>query len=333
MKVFVSGAGGYIGLPLCAELVAKGHAVIAMDRYFFGMKPEGCRILRADIRTFDKNELKGCDAVIDLAGLSNDASAEIDPALTRSINVDGGKRLAAAARNMGVNRYVYSSSASVYGHGEKIGLSEHDPVNPLTEYAKSKRTVENFLKEITDRSFKPTILRNATVFGVAPRMRFDLAVNVMTYRAMKESLIYLMGGGEQWRPFISVSDVVKVMCAAIEAPAEQVAGQTFNVGSNQLNMTIGDLAGLVAKRFPFARVHNVPDGPDMRSYNLSFGKLRTWYDLPMMSVEKGIAEVEAAINGGAVDGTDPRTVTLGWYKSLLTWEKTLNDVRLDGRVL
>lgn len=356
MKILVAGAGGYIGIPLVTALMNRGHSVTALDRYFFGViPPSPATIVRGDIRTIYNGKLHKLpggyegdditvsienmvdfsmfDAVIDLAGLSNDASAEIDPALTQSINVDGGKRLARIAKDAGVKRYVYSSSASIYGHGERAGLAEHDAANPLTDYAKSKRTVENYLKEITDKNFKPTILRNATVFGVAPRMRFDLAVNIMTYRAMKENLVYLMGGGDQWRPFISVADVVKVMCAAVEAPAEQVAGQTFNVGSDELNMKIGDLAKLVARRFPFAKVHNVPDGPDLRSYSLSFGKLRTWYTEPMASVESGIAEVEVAINDGTVDGADPRTVTLGWYKALMNWEKTLNDIRLDGKIL
>src|SRR5204863_1118858 len=174
----------------------------------------------------------------DLAGLSNDASAEIDPALTRAINFEGGIRMAQIAKTAGVRRYVYGSSASVYGEGIREGLAENDECRPQTLYAESKLAVEGALRELCGPDFETVILRNATVFGLAPRMRFDLAINIMTLRAWKDRVIYVMGGGEQWRPLIHVNDVVRAMIMGLEESAELVAGETFNVGGDDLNYQI-----------------------------------------------------------------------------------------------
>lgn len=182
--VLVTGAGGYVGIPLCRELAGRGWRVTALDRFFFGKEKlgdlathPGVAIATQDIRQLGPRHLAGVTAVIDLAGLSNDLAAEIDPDLTCSINFEGGASLARSAKAAGVCRYVYSSSASVYGHGIKNNLVESDECRPQTLYARSKLHVERQLQELRDKDFEPVIFRSATLFGLAPRMRFDLAIN------------------------------------------------------------------------------------------------------------------------------------------------------------
>lgn len=333
MRIFVAGAGGYIGIPLCEALVERKHTVIAGDRFFFGKRPD-VTCVRIDTRSITTDALGGFDAVVDLAGLSNDASAEIDSALTHSINVGGGCRLIDAATQAGVRRYVYSSSASVYGEGHHTMLSETDRCWPQTSYAHSKVAIENVLRATDRPGFEPVILRNATVFGVAPRMRFDLAVNVMTLRAWRDGLIYVMGGGEQWRPFIHVSDVVQAFVLVLEAPADKVAGETFNVGSQFQQLRICELADMVARQFPDARVHRIPDNPDRRSYHLSFEKIRERLGfIATTSVMDGIDEVRIALESGLVSGDDPTCYTLQYYKALIEWDKRIAELKMDGRLL
>src|SRR5215813_10390911 len=251
-KVLVAGAGGYLGIPLCKKLIERDHSLIALDRFFFGRnrldeiaRCERAAVIVEDIRDFDPEILIGVDVVVDLAGLSNDASAEIDPELTRLINCGGGIRLARLAKEAGVRRYVYSSSASVYGHGVHERLTENDECRPQTLYAESKLRVEEALVKLAGPEFETVILRNATIFGLAPRMRFDLAVNIMTLRAWKERVIYVMGGGKQWRPFIHVEDIVEVLVRGLEADADIVSGEIFNVGDESMNYQIQQLAEFV----------------------------------------------------------------------------------------
>ena len=330
MRVLVLGAGGYLGIPLVSEIKKRGHAVWGMDRYFFGKRPEGA--FRGDTRTCNNMVCADIDCVIDLAGLSNDAAADIDPQLTHSINLDGAIRIARIAKQLGVKKYIYSSSCSVYGAGESEGLTETDDCNPLTDYAKSKVGVEDALRAMASPEFDPIILRNATVFGVAPRMRFDLAVNIMTLRAWRDNLIYVMGGGHQMRPFIHVLDVVRAIVMALEYKG--YSNQTFNVGSDDMNLTIDQLASMVKSVFPSAAIHHIPDDLDKRSYHVSFLKIRETFPFKTHhTIINGICEVRQALIDGKISGDDPTAYTVQWYKSLIEWEKRLNDVRLDGRIL
>jgi nucleoside-diphosphate-sugar epimerase len=341
MNVLVAGAGGYVGIPLVAALLERGHSVTALDRYFFGRERLAAlvghpqlTVLTADIRNVTTETLKGIDAVIDLAGLSNDASAEINPDLTRSINLEGGIHLAQAARKAGVSRYVYSSSASVYGHGVRDRLSETDSCRPQTLYAECKLRVEEALGRLANSHFEVVILRNATIFGLAPRMRFDLAINIMTLRAWKERVIYVMGGGEQWRPFIHVKDVVRALIHGLEEKPELVAGETFNVGSDDMNYQIQQLARFVLDVIPNVAVHRIPDDPDKRTYSLSFAKIKQRLGFqPTARVHEGIVEIKQALENAAIAGDDPTFYTLPWYRSLLEWDQRIKQLSIDGRIL
>jgi nucleoside-diphosphate-sugar epimerase len=340
-KVLVSGAGGYIGIPLCAKLVERSHSVVALDRYFFGKERMNgvsgnshLQVVPEDIRDLDPALLNGIDAVMDLAGLSNDASAEIKPELTQAINMHGATRLARLAKEAGVRRYVYCSSASVYGEGARERLTENDQCRPLTLYAESKLHVENTLRDLADSTFEPVIFRNATVFGLAPRMRFDLAINIMTLRAWKDRVIYIMGGGNQWRPFVHVNDVVRVLVQGLEEDAERVAGETFNVGADDMNYQISQLAQFVRDIVPNTTVHTIPDDPDRRTYNVSFAKIKQHLGFePAIRVHEGIVEIKQALERGVLSGDDPTCYTLQWYRSLLDWEQRINSLTLRGRIL
>lgn len=340
-RIIVAGAGGYIGIPLCRELLRRGYHVIALDRYYFGQDKLGelltnknLKVVVQDIRYFDTNLFKEIDGVIDLAGLSNDLTSDIDPSLTEAINLVGGARIAKAAKEMGVRRYIYSSSASVYGQGAKARLVESDDCRPQTLYAKSKLHVEKQLKELAGSGFEPIIFRNATIFGLAPRMRFDLAVNIMTLRAWKERLIYVMGGGEQWRPFIHVNDVVEVFVRGLEAEAENVAGETFNVGDQSMNYQIRQLVQFVLDVIPNVEVHYIPDDPDKRTYNLCFDKVKQRLGFAAQrKIHEGIVEIKQALERGTVNGDDPTCYTLQWYSSLIEWQKRINELTLDGKLL
>jgi nucleoside-diphosphate-sugar epimerase len=314
---------------------------VALDRYFFGMDKLGAirddphlRVVRDDIRSCDTSIFQGVSAVLDLAGLSNDATAEIDRELTLSINHRGSERFAREAKKHGVGRYLYASSASVYGAGARESLVETDALAPQTDYAKSKVAIEKVLAELDSESFCPVVLRNATIFGLAARMRFDLAVNIMTLRAWKERVIYVMGGGEQWRPFVHVSDVVAAFQLVLGAPDKLVHGQTFNVGSADQNFQIKQLAQFVVDVVPNVVVHLIPDDPDKRTYNISFAKIeRVLGYRARVQVRQGITEIMEALEKGTLDPDDPTSYTLQWYKSLLKWEERLQDLSLHGSIL
>jgi nucleoside-diphosphate-sugar epimerase len=340
-KIIVTGAGGYVGVPLCEELLKRGYQVIALDRYFFGIDKmngihgnKNLEIVKDDLRYCDVAIFKGVYAVLDLAGLSNDATAEIDPELTKAINYRGSERFAREAKKQGVERYVYSSSASVYGAGTKQSLSEADALFPQTEYAKSKVAIEKVLMELKDDNFHPVMLRNATIFGLAPRMRFDLAVNIMTMRAWKDRVIYVMGGGEQWRPFVHVRDVVQAFILSLEAPLEKVDGEVFNVGSSDLNYQIKQLAQFVVDVIPNVQIHYIPDDPDKRTYNLNFDKIRNVLGYKTsVQVHEGIVEIKQALEKGIISPDDQTTYTLQWYKSLITWAERINALSYKGQII
>jgi len=343
MHVFVAGGAGYIGSVLVPVLLEGGHRVTVLDRLYFGDTlarqaarfGERLRVVRGDVRSFDRGLLSSVDGVVDLSGISNDPSCELEPDLTRSVNVDGAKRLAVSAREAGVRRYVFSSSCSVYGHGEGLGLSEESVRHPVSLYARAKTEAEDFLLgRASPGSMEVTCLRLATVFGLSPRMRFDLAVNVMTKNAYVGRRITVDGGGRQWRPFVHVRDVARAFELALTSDASLVAGQVFNVGSDTNNVQILNLAFRVRDAVPGTEVVHAPTDPDLRDYNVSFEKIQRV--LPFRaerSLDDGIREVLGALRDGLVDPDDRRWYTLRQYVFLRDAERAVRDLAIDGRLL
>jgi nucleoside-diphosphate-sugar epimerase len=340
MHVFVAGGAGYIGSVFVPLLLEHGHRVTVLDRLYFGhtLAPaqarfgEKLRIVRADVRSFDRGLLRSLDAVVDLSGISNDPSCELEPELTHSVNVDGAKRLIGAALEAGVGRYVYSSSCSVYGHGEGLGLVETSARRPVSLYARAKAEVEDFLRSA--KELKPTILRLATVFGSSPRMRFDLAINVMTKNAYVGRRITVDGGGRQWRPFVHVRDVARAFELALTSDESKVAGEVFNVGSSANNIQILNLAFRVRDAVPGTEIVHAPTDPDLRDYNVSFEKIeRVLGYHAEKTIDDGIREVLGALREGGVDPDDRRWYTLRQYVFLREAERAHRDLAIDGALL
>ena len=337
--ILITGAGGYIGSVLTRHLLDKGYRVRALDRFFFGQnivashsQHPNFELVRDDIRFCPEHVFEGVDAVIDLASLSNDPSAELDPALTTAINHKGSVRMATLAKRRGVPRYLFSSSCSVYGHGVDENLTEESSLRLISLYAKSKIEAEKELLALSDNSFGVTIFRNATCYGLSPRMRFDLAINLMTLHAFKNGKITVMGGGEQWRPFVHVSDVAHAFLLALEADGAMVRGQVFNVGSSEQNYQIMQLAHMVKSNFPGAMVEIAPDDPDRRNYNVSFDKIgRVLGFRPEKKPEDGIIEIKQALHEGKIND-DLKTVTVKYYKYLIDADKVLQEVKHNGKL-
>jgi nucleoside-diphosphate-sugar epimerase len=294
---------------------------------------ERLRIVRGDVRSFDRALLQSVDAVVDLSGISNDPSCELEPALTRSVNVDGAKRLAGAAREAGVGRYVFSSSCSVYGHGEGLGLTETSARRPVSLYARAKAEVEDFLRD-NAHPMEVCTLRLATVFGLSPRMRFDLAINVMTKNAYVARRITVDGGGRQWRPFVHVRDAARAFELGLTADAAKAAGKTYNVGSDANNVQILNLAFRVRDAVPGTEVVHAPTDPDLRDYNVSFDRAHRELGFRAeQGIDEGIREVLGALRDGDVDPDDRRWYTLKQYVFLREAERAHRELALDGSLL
>jgi len=339
-KVLVTGGAGYIGSVVCELLLDADYEVVCFDRFFFGVEPiqhlvdrDGFSTLRGDTRNIDPEIFDGVDVVMDLAGISNDPACDLDEGLTESINFGGSKKVLDLARESGVRHIIYSSSCSVYGAGEDVILTEESDTSPVSLYAREKIRSEQAILELSDSNLKTTILRNATVYGVSPRMRFDLIVNIMTAYAANRGKIYILGGGDQWRPLVHVVDVARAFIAAMEAEASLVDGQVFNVGSSDQNFQVKQVAQMVRSAIPGTEVEVAPDDPDKRSYNVNFDKISELLGFETTrTVADGIAEVRDALLEGRILQDDPKTSTVGYYKYLIEAERVLDDLKIDGRL-
>jgi nucleoside-diphosphate-sugar epimerase len=338
-KIVVTGAGGYIGTQLVRDLVNKGNKVLAVDRLFFGIEPllefqknNQVEILKKDIRDLEPKDLEGYEIVCDLACLSNDPAGEIDPRLTYEINRDGRIHVAKTAKLAGIERYIISSSCSVYGQGEESKLSENSSTNPISVYAKSTLEAENETLSLADTNFSVTALRNATVFGLSTRMRFDLVVNLMTLSAFQKSRIIVMGGGLQWRPLVHVSDVSKAFLTVIDSKYKLINQEIYNVGLD--NFQIRKLAFLISEILPFdVEVEVAPDDMDKRDYNVSFSKIFEKLNFsPSRSIEFGVNEIYSALKSATVD-TGIKTNTVKWYRNILESKVLLDSISLNNRII
>ncbi len=282
MKVLITGTEGYIGARLAPWLHAHGHDVRGLDTGFYRdaclyLDPQGLpfgpQTAYKDLRTVTPADFEGFDAVIHLAELSNDPLGQNRPEITFKINHEGSVRIAKAAREAGVRRFVYASSCSVYGLGSGEFLDETSPVNPQTAYAHCKVNVERDLLPMADDRFSVVFLRNATAYGPSPRMRFDIVLNDLCALAWIRKKIAMVSDGSPWRPIVHVEDICEAMRCAAEAPADAVNGQVFNVGATGENFRIREIAQIVSEAFPGCEVSAGPPSQDNRSYRVSFDKI------------------------------------------------------------
>lgn len=279
MRVLLTGVDGYLGALMGPHLVARGHEVIGLDAGYYrdGLlypqpAPEIPTITK-DLRHVAVSDLEGFDAVVHLAELSNDPIGQNRPEVTHAINGRGSAALARHAKEAGVGRFIYSSSCSVYGAGGEDWKTEESPTEPLTAYAACKLKTEAVLSELAGDRFSPTCIRNATAYGASPRMRFDIVLNQFAGLAWTTKEIVMVSDGTPWRPLVHAIDIAEAVACVLEAPREAVHDQIFNVGCNEENYRVRELAEIVAEAFPGTRVSLGPPTADGRSYRVSFDKI------------------------------------------------------------
>ena len=337
--VLVTGAGGYIGSVLCELLLDAGHEVRGLDRMFFGAETLAhvqdhpkFRLYKEDIRDVGPEPFEGAEAVIHLAGISNDPACDLDPQITQEVNVDGTRQIAKQAREAGVSRFLFSSSCSVYGASGGDMLDESSPQAPVSLYARTKIESENDLMAMHGDDFAVTMLRNGTVYGISPRMRFDLVINLMTLYAIRQRKIFVLGGGQQWRPLVHVYDGARSFVEVMNAPIDKVAGEVFNVGETDQNFQTVRIAQMVRDVLPYTDVEMVPDDPDRRSYRVAFDKIRDVLGFEIVRTpHEGIVEVKQALERASVDD-GIRSRTVDYYRYLLEAEQTVRELSHNGTI-
>lgn len=337
MKVLVTGHNGYIGPVLCEQLIEGGFDVTGLDTDFF----DGCdfsplkrvRSIHKDVRHISVSDLKGFDAVIHLAALSNDPIGALNPELTRQINFLASVATAKLAKSAGVKRFVFSSSCSVYGvAGDKM-IDESGTLNPATEYARSKVESEKEIGKLADASFSPVFLRNSTVYGVSPRLRVDLVVNNLVGWAFTTGKLRVMSDGSPWRPLIHVQDVAGAFIAVLRAPRDAVHNQIFNIGSNNQNYRVKDIIDAIKDAMPACAIEYTGEhGADTRTYRVDFGKVTRVlgaFFKPQWDIRKGIRELFDAYEKAGFTESDFTGVKFTRLKMI---KKLIDDGSVDRQL-
>ena len=299
MKILVTGSHGYIGTVLVPMLLKKGHEVIGLDadyyeRCTFNGDLSDIKNLKMDVRDIQKDHLAGFNAVIHLAGLSNDPLGDYRPELTEEINERASIRLAQLAKEAGVRRFLFASSCSNYGAAGNDFLTEEASFNPVTPYGISKVRVEAALSRMADADFCPTYIRASTAYGVSPRLRFDLVTNNLTAWAFTTGRVYLKSDGTPWRPIVHIEDISRAYIAALHAPFELVHNEAFNVGTTSENYQMGEIAEMVKEIVPGCEIEYAPDaGPDKRCYRVDCNKISsTLHEFkPQWTARRGIEQL------------------------------------------
>lgn len=279
MKILVTGTEGYIGSLLAPFLIQQGHEVIGLDTGFYkvGWLYNGTKLtaktLNKDIRHITTQDLQGVEAVVHLAELSNDPLGQLAPDITYDINHKGSVHLAKLAKAAGIQRFVYTSSCSVYGFATEDYVTEESTINPQTAYAKCKALVEQDVKLLADDGFSPTFLRNATAYGASPRMRFDIVLNNLAGWAWTIKEIKMNSDGTPWRPLVHLLDICKAISCTLEAPRDLIHNQIFNVGDTNSNYQVKQIAQIVADVFTDCQLSFGKHDPDNRSYRVLFNKI------------------------------------------------------------
>jgi nucleoside-diphosphate-sugar epimerase len=302
MRVLVTGHNGYIGCSLVPLLQEAGHDVVGLDNYLyetctFGDDVADPPALRKDVRDAELSDLRGYDAVIHLAGISNDPVGDLAPDTTYDINHRAASRLAALAKQAGVERFLFSSSCSLYGAAGDDYLDESAAFNPVTPYGESKILAEDDMRALADDDFSPTYLRNATAYGLSARLRGDLVVNNLTAYAFTTGEVLLKSDGTPWRPLVHIEDISRAFLAILEAPREVVHNQAFNVGRTEENYRIRDVGAIVEDVVPGSVVTYAEGAsPDIRNYRVNCDKLANTLPSfqPLWTVRKSVEELYEA---------------------------------------
>ena len=338
MKVLVTGSQGYIGTILVPMLIQIGHEVIGFDTDYYhrctfsGEVPDN-NFIKKDIRDVQHEDIEGIDAIIHLAGLSNDPLGDYRPELTKDINEKASVRLAVLAKETGIKRFLFASSCSNYGSAGSDFLNEEAPFNPVTPYGVSKVEVEAALSKKADDNFSPTFLRASTAYGVSPRLRFDLVANNLTAWAFTTGRVYLKSDGTPWRPIVHVEDIARAYIAVLHAPRDVVHNEAFNVGTTTENYQIKEIAEIVQDIVPNCKVDYAPDaGPDKRCYRVNCDKIaRCLHEFkPQWTARRGIEQLynEYKKVGLTLDEFEgPKYMRIAHIKSLIDENHLSEDLR------
>ena len=324
MRVLITGHDGYIGTVLAPMLLRSGHDVVGLDTFLyadgdFGPQPLQISALRKDLRDVIPDDLVGFEAVFHLAAISNDPVGDLDPEVTYEINYRASVRLAEAAKASGVSRFVFSSSCSLYGAASPDDiLSEEAAFNPVTPYGRSKVLAECDIAALADERFSPVFLRNATAYGVSPRLRTDIVVNDLVGHALTGGTVLIKSDGTPWRPLIHVEDIARAFISVLHAPRDAIHGQAFNVGQTSENYQVRDIAEIVAEAVPDSEVlYAEGAGHDTRSYRVDFSKIGQHVPTfePAWTVPDGVLQLAEAYTR---EGLTAEQFSGSWYTRIGT---------------
>jgi nucleoside-diphosphate-sugar epimerase len=334
MRVLITGTEGYIGSLLPPLVLERGHEVVGVDACFYAeaelydARAPSYELIKEDIRRLRPEHFEGVDAVVHMAELSNDPLGQLLPTITYDVNHKGSLHVANTAKAAGVERFVYTSSCSVYGVAEDDLVDEDSPVDPQTAYADCKRLVERDLSALADDSFSPTFLRNATAYGASPRMRFDIVLNNLAGLAWTTGVIAMESDGTPWRPLIHAEDICRAIIASLEAPRERVHNLVLNVGAPGANYQVRELAEVVADVFEGCELSIGDRGADNRSYRVAFERIQEVLPEfePAWDVRKGAEELREVLERAGLTAEQFQSRD---YIRLLQIEHLLGSGRLD----